>query len=157
MISVISPIYNEAESLQELCERVSAALDSIQEPFEFILIDNGSDDNSLEIIKAIRADNPRIKYLSLSRNFGHQGAILAGLAYAVGDAVVSLDGDLQQPPELIPKMVKYWKENYDVVYTVKTQQLKRFDYRLILTRLFYKFIRKISDLKLSYGQRTCVH
>ncbi|MFH1514593.1 MAG: glycosyltransferase family 2 protein, partial [bacterium] len=122
------------------------------ETFELILIDNGSEDNSLEIIKAIRINDPRIKYLSLSRNFGHQGAILAGLRYASGDAVISLDGDLQHPPEIIPDMIRLWREGYEVVYTYKKEQFINFDFRILLTKLFYKFINIISDLKLSFGQ-----
>lgn len=152
MISIISPVYNEAENLQELCERVAAVFDLIPETFELILIDNGSQDNSLEIIKTIRINDPRIKYLSLSRNFGHQGAILAGLRYASGDAVISLDGDLQHPPEIIPDMIRLWREGYEVVYTYKKDQFKKFDLRILLTKLFYKFINIISDLKLSFGQ-----
>lgn len=152
MISIISPVYNEAENLQELCERVTAVFDSTQDTFELILIDNGSEDESLEIIKALRVKDRRIKYLSLSRNFGHQGAILAGLKYASGDAVISLDGDLQHPPEIIPDMIKLWRQGYEVVYTYKKNKIKSFDFRILLTKLFYTFISRVSDLKLSFGQ-----
>ena len=120
MISVISPIYNEADNLIELYKRVVTALESVQEKFEFILVENGSSDSSLGIIKDLRAKDPRVKFVSLSRNFGHQGGILAGMTYASGDAVVSIDGDLQQPPELIPKMIELWKKGYDVVFTTKS-------------------------------------
>ena len=152
MISVISPIYNEADNLIELYKRVVAALESVHEKFEFILVEKGSRDNSLEIIKDLRAKDPRIKFVSLSRNFGHQGGILAGMTYASGDAVVSIDGDLQQPPELIPKMIELWKKGYDVVFT--TKKLKNNDRnRLFLwNRIFYKLIGLISDLNLTYGQ-----
>src|SRR5208337_750561 len=105
MISVISPVYNEAENLVELCERVIATLEGTGEKFEYILVENGSSDNSLEIIKDLRKNDRRIKFVSLSRNFGHQGGILAGLANATGDAIISLDGDLQHPPEIIPKLI----------------------------------------------------
>ena len=94
MISIISPIYNEADNLIELYKRVVATLESIHEEFEFVLVENGSNDQSLEIIKNLRAKDPRIKFISLSRNFGHQGGILAGMTYASGNAVVSIDGDL---------------------------------------------------------------
>jgi dolichol-phosphate mannosyltransferase len=152
MISIISPIYNEAENLRELCRRIIKALEATQEDFEIILVENGSYDDSLKIIKSLRNDDPRIKFLSLSRNFGHQGAILAGLAYASGDAVISLDGDLQQPPELLPKMIQLWQEGNDVVYTIKKNQINHLNFRLSMTKLFYTFISRISDLKLSYGQ-----
>ena len=152
MISVISPVYNEAENLEELCSRIIAATDLIEEDAEVLLVENGSTDESLKIIKRLRARDPRIKYISLSRNFGHQGGILAGLHHAVGDAVISIDGDLQQPPELIPKMIKAWKTGYDVVYTTKRANNSDNDCRFYLRRLFYKIMSYISDVKLSYGQ-----
>ena len=152
MISVVSPIYNEQDNLVELCERVIASLESINEDFEFILVENGSHDRSLEIIKSLREKEPRIKYLSLSRNFGHQGGILAGLAHASGDAVISIDGDLQQPPELIPKLIEAWKQGHDVVYTTKKVENNEGDGRFYPKRIFYKFISSISDIKLTYGQ-----
>jgi len=152
MISVISPVYNEAENLKELCGRVVASLDSIKEQFEFILVDNGSNDGSLQIIKALRKSDPRIKFVSLSRNFGHQGAIVAGLAHASGDAVISLDGDLQQPPELIPKLIELWRKGHDVVYTIKKEQNDGTEMHFFPKKLFYRLISAISDLNLTYGQ-----
>ena len=152
MISIISPIYNEADNLIELYKRVVAALESVHEKFEFILVENGSSDNSLEIIKDLRAKDPRIKFISLSRNFGHQGGILAGMTYASGDAVVSIDGDLQQPPELIPKMIELWKKGYDVVFTTKKLKNNDRNWLFLWNRIFYKLIGLISDLNLTYGQ-----
>ena len=136
MISIISPIYNEADNLIELYKRVVAALESVHEKFEFILVENGSSDNSLEIIKDLRAKDPRIKFISLSRNFGHQGGILAGMTYASGDAVVSIDGDLQHPPELIPEMIRLWKEGYDVVFTTKKMNTKDRGLFVFANRIF---------------------
>lgn len=152
MISIISPIYNEADNLIELYKRVVAALESVHEKFEFILVENGSSDSSLEIIKDLRAKDPRIKFISLSRNFGHQGGILAGMTYASGDAVVSIDGDLQQPPELIPKMIELWKKGYDVVFTTKKLKNNDRNWLFLWNRIFYKLIGLISDLNLTYGQ-----
>ncbi|MDR4508732.1 MAG: glycosyltransferase family 2 protein [Candidatus Brocadiaceae bacterium] len=152
MISIISPIYNEAENIVELCRRVASVLDSIQEEFEFILVENGSSDRSLEIIKTLRKKDPRIKYISLSRNFGHQGGIMAGLSNASGSAVISLDGDLQHPPELIPKLVELWKSGYDIVFTTKKVNKHDGDWRFFPTRIFYKLISYISDVSLTYGQ-----
>lgn len=152
MISIISPIYNEADNLIELYKRVVAALESVHEKFEFILVENGSSDSSLEIIKDLRAKDPRIKFVSLSRNFGHQGGILAGMTYASGDAVVSIDGDLQQPPELIPKMIELWKKGYDVVFTTKKLKNNDRNWMFLWNRIFYKLIGLISDLNLTYGQ-----
>jgi len=152
MISIISPIYNEADNLIELYKRVVATLESIHEEFEFVLVENGSNDQSLEIIKNLRAKDPRIKFVSLSRNFGHQGGILAGMTYASGDSVVSIDGDLQQPPELIPKMIELWKKGYDVVFTTKKLKNNDRNWQFLWNRIFYKLIGLISDLNLTYGQ-----
>lgn len=151
MISVISPIYNEEENLEELVQRTVLALDSTDEPFELLLVDNGSYDRSLEIIKQLHTTDARICYISLSRNFNHQGGILAGMAYAKGDAVVSMDGDLQHPPELIPEMIRLWKEGHEVVFTKKRAN-SEWGVRTICTKLFYKLISHLADLHLSYGQ-----
>ena len=152
MISVISPIYNEAENLPELYERLTAACQQTPEEYEILLVENGSDDNSLEIIKALRAKDPHVKFVSLSRNFTSQGGMWAGLTHAAGDAVISLDGDLQHPPELIPRMVSLWKDGYDVVYTLKTPHIDPLNPRFVLTKAFYNCISRMSELKLSYGQ-----
>jgi len=152
MISIVSPIYNEVENLDELYERVTAALKSAKEDFEFILVENGSSDGSLEIIRKLREKDRRIKYISLSRNFGHQGAVLAGLAHSAGDAVITLDGDLQHPPELIPKLLKLWKEGSHVVYTVKKTTAEDKDWRYLPSRIFYRIISAISIVDLKYGQ-----
>ncbi|MCB1304857.1 MAG: glycosyltransferase family 2 protein [Leptospiraceae bacterium] len=151
-ISIISPIYNEAENLEPLCHRISEAMKSTSVDYEILLVENGSYDESLEIIRKLRKKNARIQFVSLSRNFGHQGAILAGLSYASGHAVVSLDGDLQHPPELIPAMVRLWQEGYDVVYTTKDGRAKHDDWRFIPTRIFYWFMNLFTDVRLSYGQ-----
>ncbi len=152
MLSIISPVYNEAENLTELCARIKAAVEAAKEDFEIILVENGSNDDSSRIIREMRNKDPRIKYVILSRNFGHQGAIMAGLAHASGDAVISLDADLQHPPELIPKLVDLWRKGHEVVYTVKKIETEERGLRFFLTRSFYKFISSISDIGLAYGQ-----
>ena len=152
MISVISPIYNEAENISELYERTRAVLEGLSEEFEFIMVENGSTDRSLEIIKGLQKKDRRVKFVSLSRNFGHQGAIIAGLAHASGDAVISLDGDLQHPPELISRLVALWKEGNDVVFTIKKRTEKDRGALVTLTRIFYKLISAISEIELAYGQ-----
>lgn len=152
MISIVSPIYNEENNIVELYERIKAALGGINEKFELILVENGSTDRSLEIIKSIRMNDTRVKFVSLSKNFGHQGAIIAGYAHSSGDAVISLDGDLQQPPELIPQMVALWKKGCDVVYTTKKPVKKDGTRYMFLTRIFYKLAGLISDVNINYGQ-----
>ena len=152
MISVISPIYNEAENLGELYERVKEVLGKAGEDFELVLVDNGSNDRSLEIIKGLRKKDASVRFVSLSRNFGHQGAILAGLSHARGEAVISIDGDLQHPPELIPELIRLWKEGHEVVYTVKKESKEIKIRHSLMVRFFYRLIGLISTVSLSYGQ-----
>jgi polyisoprenyl-phosphate glycosyltransferase len=152
MISVISPVYNEADNLVELCDRLVKALELSKEKYEIVLVENGSWDESLTIIKSLRKKNKNIKYVSLARNFGHQGGIMAGIHHAKGDAVISLDGDLQHPPELIPEMILLWKDGFDIVYTLKKGKAGHDDWRFLPSRAFYKLMNYFSDVKLSYGQ-----
>src|SRR6478609_3118238 len=115
MISVVVPICNEEENLPELRRRVAAALDSVpNDSWELVLVNDGSRDDSLQIMRRMNEEDPRIKVVNLSRNFGHQPAVTAGIHHARGDCVVLIDGDLQDPPELIPQMVSKWKEGNQV-------------------------------------------
>lgn len=153
MISIVCPAYNEAENLRELYRQVSAAMEGAGEQYELIIVENGSTDNSIEILKQLREKDDRVHYLSLSRNFGHQGANLAGLHHSRGDAVITMDADLQHPPALLPELIRKWKEGFDVVYTVK--DLSRSDIPFLqhwFTRWFYILISYLSGLKMDYGQ-----
>jgi polyisoprenyl-phosphate glycosyltransferase len=152
MISIISPVYNEEENIEDLVNRVFRAMETTGEEFEIILVENGSNDRSKDIIKRIRAKDERVKYLSLSRNFGHQGGISAGLKNAIGDAVISMDGDLQHPPEILPQMIALWREGNDVVYTTKKEKNTQADWRFYPKRIFYWTINKVSEVQLSFGQ-----
>lgn len=147
MYSIIIPIYNEEQTLPVLHERLVSALHPLGETFEVILIDDGSKDNSFELLRQIHAADERFKVLRLSRNFGHQVAISAGLDFARGEAVILMDGDLQDPPELLPKMIDKWKEGYQVVYTVKTSRkenpLKRFAFKT-----FYRVLHALSSIQI---------
>lgn len=147
MYSIIIPIYNEAETLHVLRERLASALYPFGESFEVILIDDGSKDNSFELLRQIHAADARFKVLRLSRNFGHQVAISAGLDFARGEAVILMDGDLQDPPELLPKMIEKWKEGYQVVYTVKRSRkenrIKRFAFKM-----FYRILHALSSIQI---------
>ena len=151
MISVVAPIFNEVDSLDELVRRISAALEPLDETLEIILVDNGSTDASLNKMRDLQAHDPRVKWISLSRNFGHQGGILAGMHHARGDAVVTIDGDLQHPPELIPKLIEQWRAGHEVVFTTKTVTPGS-GVRGTMTRAFYWLISRISHLQLSLGQ-----
>ena len=146
MLSVVIPIYNEEDNLPELLRRTSAALDASGQPWEILFVDDGSHDRSTEILRAAHAADPRVKLIALSRNFGHQPAITAGVHHAVGDAVILLDGDLQDPPELIPELVARWREGGQVVLAQRRSRAAEPGPRGIGFRLFYPLLRRISDL-----------
>ena len=150
--SVVVPIYNEEETLPELYRRLVTALSTLGETYEIILVNDGSRDRSLDVMKEIASKNPYVKVVGLSRNFGLQVAYSAGIDFASGEAVIPMDGDLQDPPELIADLVKKWKEGYDVVYTVKTKRREGFLKRLAFSA-FYRILRSISsvDMPLDAG------
>ena len=122
-MSVVVPVFNEREVLAELHRRIGAALTGLE--FELVLVDDGSDDGSAERLEALAAADPRTRVITLSRNFGHQAAITAGLDHARGDVIVMIDADLQDPPELIPTMLDHWRHGSDVVYAVRTERAGR--------------------------------
>ncbi len=146
MISVVVPIFNEQENLPELRRRMVAALDSIGDLWELILVNDGSRDASAQMIRQYHAEDPRIKLIDLSRNFGHQPAVTAGIHHANGDCVVLIDGDLQDPPEVIPEMVKKWKEGNQVVLGERHSRGDGGGARGLGFKLFYPIFRRISDL-----------
>jgi len=145
MISVAIPIFNEQENLPELRRRMTLALDSTGEDWELILVNDGSRDRSPEMIREMHRQDPRIKLINLSRNFGHQPAVTAGMHHARGDCVILIDGDLQDPPEVIPEMVAKWKQGFQVVLGERTSRAER-GTRGIGFRLFYPLMRAITDL-----------
>jgi dolichol-phosphate mannosyltransferase len=145
MISVVVPIFNEEETLPELRQRMTKALDSTGEPWELICVNDGSRDRSAEILRKFHQEDPRIKVIHLSRNFGHQPAVTAGIHHAHGHCVVLIDGDLQDPPEVIPEMVKKWKEGNQVVLGERSSRTET-GARGVGFRLFYPIFRRISDL-----------
>src|SRR5450432_1888699 len=146
MISVVIPIYNDQENLPELRKRMTAALDSTNESWEMILVNDGSRDSSAQIIRQFNAEDSRIKLIDLSRNFGHQPAVSAGIHHACGDCVILIDGDLQDPPEVIPELIKKWKEGFQVVLGERHSRGDSSGARGIGFRLFYPIFRRISDL-----------
>ena len=121
MISIIAPVYNEEKVLPELYKRVSKVMEGVGEPWELVLVNDGSVDQSAQIIADLHDQDDRVKGISFSRNFGFQEAVTAGLDYASGAAVILTDADLQDPPEVIPKMIAKWREGYDVVYGVRAE------------------------------------
>ncbi len=146
--SIIAPIFNESGNIQELYRRLIKVIDSTEESWEIILIDDGSTDNSAELIRNYAAQDPRVKPVIFARNFGHQIAVTAGLDYSRGDAVVIIDSDLQDPPELILDLIAKWKEGYQVVYAVREERVGESWFKLFTASLFYRLITSITDVKI---------
>lgn len=146
--SIIAPIYNELANLPELYRRVKEVLDSTGETWELILVDDGSTDGSTEAICALGREDKHVRPVIFARNFGHQIAITAGWDYARGDAIVIIDADLQDPPEVILEMAKKWKEGYEVVYAVRAEREGESWFKLWTASLFYRLIYRITDVKI---------
>lgn len=146
--SIIAPIYNEKDNLSELYRRVKEVMDSTNEPWELILVDDGSTDGSTDGIRELAKQNKQIRPIIFARNFGHQVAVTAGLDYSRGDAVVIIDADLQDPPELILEMAKKWKEGNEVVYAVRAEREGESWFKLWTASLFYRIIYRITDVKI---------
>jgi len=146
--SIVAPIYNELDNLPELYRRVKQVMDSTGEPWELLLVDDGSTDGSTEIICALAREHNQVRPIIFARNFGHQIAITAGWDYARGDAVVIIDADLQDPPELILEMAKKWREGYEVVYAVRAEREGESWFKLWTASLFYRLIYRITDVKI---------
>jgi glycosyltransferase involved in cell wall biosynthesis len=147
LLSVVVPLHDEEDTVSELCRRIAAAVDHL--PFELILVDDASTDSTPELLDALADTNPYVRVLHLSRNFGHQAALTAGLEYARGDAVAMLDGDLQDPPELLPTMLAHWRSGSDVVSAVRTSRAGESRFKLTTARWFYRLFAKVSELKLT--------
>jgi glycosyltransferase involved in cell wall biosynthesis len=146
-LSVVVPLYNEEENVLELHRRLDLALRGLQVSYEILLVDDGSTDQTPKLIHDLQRTHPRLAVLHLSRNFGHQAAVSAGIDHARGEAVVVMDGDLQDPPELLSQFVRKWREGYDVVYAVRRRRqeplLKRLGYAS-----FYRLWNAVSELEI---------
>ena len=146
-LSAVVPLFDERENLPALYRRLSDSLAALGIDYELVFVNDGSADGTPELLDQLAEDDPRVRPIHLSRNFGHQAAVTAGLEFATGDAVVVLDGDLQDPPEVIGLLLERWREGLDVVYAVRTKRkegvLKRFGYFA-----FYRLLRGISDLDI---------
>ncbi|MEA2219033.1 MAG: polyisoprenyl-phosphate glycosyltransferase, partial [Solirubrobacteraceae bacterium] len=147
LVSVVAPMLNEEGTARVFCERVSAALDGL--PWELVVVDDGSTDETPTILAELAASDERIKVITLSRNFGHQMAITAGLDHASGDAVVMIDADLQDPPELMPTMIEHWRAGSDVVYTMRTTREGESRFKVVTARWFYGIMGWVSAVPLA--------
>jgi dolichol-phosphate mannosyltransferase len=145
-ISFVVPVRNEEEVLPELHRRLDAVAGQIEGECEFILVDDGSTDSSREVMSELRGRDGRVKLLFLARNFGHQLAITAGLDFAGGDAVVIIDGDLQDPPETVLEMIPLWREGYEVVHAVRRRRAGESRMKLWTAHTFYRVLHRLSDV-----------
>ena len=146
--SIIAPIYNEIDNLPELYRRLKEVMDANGEPWELILVDDGSTDGSTDKIRELAEKDKTVRPVIFARNFGHQVAITAGWDYARGDAVVIIDADLQDPPEVILDLAKKWKEGYEVVYAVRGEREGESWFKLWTASMFYRLIYRITDVKI---------
>src|SRR5262245_29710905 len=148
LLRVVSPAYQEEEVLPVFHASLSRALAPLAAEFEIeiLYVDDGSTDGTLAVLRRLAADDPRVRFLSLSRNFGHQAALTAGLEHARGDAVVSLDSDLQHPPALIPELVARWRAGADVVLTIRADDARLGWFKRVSSRLFYRLLARCSTL-----------
>jgi glycosyltransferase involved in cell wall biosynthesis len=148
-ISVVVPVYFQEKGLHELHRRLTQVLSNLdQMNYEIILVNDGSKDKSYQIMQEINAKDPNVKIINFSRNFSQQIAITAGIDHSTGDAVVIIDDDLQDPPEVIPQMIKKWQEGYKVVYGTRTKRLGENFFKIITAKIFYKVIDRLSDVRL---------
>jgi dolichol-phosphate mannosyltransferase len=146
--SIIAPCYNEEGVIPELHRRISQVMEQTGESWELVLVNDGSRDRTPELMRQLHTHDPRVKVVDFARNFGHQLAVTAGLDYARGDAVIIIDADLQDPPEVILQMIERWKEGYEVVYAVRSQRKGEPWFKEFTAKLFYRIIYRITDVDI---------
>lgn len=149
-VSVIVPIYNEEGNISPLLDRLVPVLQQYHD-YEILFVDDGSRDHTLETIKSSKESNSHIHYISFARNFGHQNALKAGLDHVTGDCVITMDGDLQHPPELIPQFIEKWLEGYDVVYTIRREDTRLSFLKRLTSRFFYRLMNRLSGIHIPEG------
>ena len=146
--SFVVPVHNEEETLAELHGRLSTVLERLDGDAELIFVDDGSTDRSFDVLRELRARDDRVRIIRLARNFGHQIAITAGIDVAAGDAVVIMDADLQDPPEVVPELISKWREGYEVVYAIREDRAVDPLPRRLAIRAFYRILRRLSDVEI---------
>lgn len=145
-LSVVVPVLDEQENIPELHRRLSAALVGLVRSYEIIFVDDGSTDQTWEVVRTLAAGDPQVRGLSFSRNFGHQMAFAAGLDHASGEAVVIMDADLQDPPELVTELVAKWREGFDVVYAQRAKREGETAFKLLTASIYYRLLRRLTQV-----------
>lgn len=148
MISFVVPVYNEEETLPELASRLRSVMAEIREECEVVLVDDGSSDHSLRVLKSLSQQDERFKFYGLSRNFGHQAALTAGVEHATGDAVIIMDADLQDPPEVAIDMIQKWYDGYDIVYGKRIKRDGETIFKKLTAAVYYRLLRKLTKLNI---------
>ena len=148
LISIITPIFNESKIIPELYRRVKEVMDSTGQTWELIMVDDGSTDGSADLVSQLGAQDKCIRPVIFARNFGHQLAVTAGLDYSRGKAVVIMDADLQDPPEVVPELLAKWQEGYEVVYAVRAHREGETAFKLLTASLFYRLIARMTDVNI---------
>jgi polyisoprenyl-phosphate glycosyltransferase len=149
LLSIVVPCYNEEAVLRELHRRLVAILEQMEDTsFEIIYMDDGSRDQTPDILRQLQASDSRVRVVALSRNFGHQIAVSAGLEHASGDAIVIIDADLQDPPEVIPEMIERWRDGYDVVYGLRANRAGETTFKRWTAKAFYRLINRLSEIEI---------
>lgn len=151
LYSIVAPVYNEEETVPHFYERVIAVMEGLAEPFELVLINDGSTDGSYRALRALHERDVRVRVIDFSRNFGHQIAISAGLDHARGQAVVIIDSDLQDPPEVIPQLIARWKEGAEVVYAQRARRIGETRFKLLTASVFYRVIRRLTAVNIPHN------
>jgi dolichol-phosphate mannosyltransferase len=146
--SIVAPCWNEEGNLRELYRRVQEVMDQSGASWELVLVNDGSTDDTLELMKELHLADPRVHYVDFARNFGHQIAVTAGMDYAQGDAVILMDADLQDPPELVLEMIDKWQAGYKVVFAVRSGRQGESWFKLVTAKLFYRLIYRITDIEI---------
>lgn len=148
VFSIVAPVLNEEETLLHFYDRVVKVMVQLQQPFELLLINDGSTDQSYRIMQELHQQDRRVRVINFSRNFGHQAAISAGLDYACGQAIIILDADLQDPPEIIPEMVACWKNGAEVVYAQRAKRHGETGFKRVTAMVFYRLIERITSVAI---------
>ena len=148
VFSVVVPMYNEQETVNELYKRLSGVMDQTEREWELVLVNDGSADKTAEKIKELSKKDKRVRLVNFARNFGQQAAVKAGLDHSEGQAVIVIDADLQDPPEVIFDLIKKWEEGYEVVYAQRTKRVGESKLKLWTAKMFYRIINKITDIDL---------